>query len=174
MHKLNQLEKIIEERIGSLREEIEVATNVRFSPLYIADRQDEVQFLQWTARLVKSILNRNEDQQETLGIVKEQKELTDMIEFEHFLKERIEQLDLKLKDSNNLRESDILINEIDTLECVLGHIANLKYADKARAIEIAETDKNLKYTERLREQLCNIHDTESEISAHMQSQSLSD
>jgi len=32
---------------------------------------------------------------------------------------------LKLKDCNNLRESDILINEIDTLESILGHLSDL-------------------------------------------------
>jgi hypothetical protein len=44
--------------------------------------------------------------------------LADIIEFESVLKERIEDLNIKLKNSNNLRESDILINEIDTLESV--------------------------------------------------------
>jgi hypothetical protein len=42
MQKLVQLDKIIEKRTGSLREEIEIAINVQLSPLYIADRQDEV------------------------------------------------------------------------------------------------------------------------------------
>jgi hypothetical protein len=46
MHKLIQLEKIIKKRTGSLREEIEIATNVQLSPLYIADRRDEVEFLE--------------------------------------------------------------------------------------------------------------------------------
>ena len=39
---------------------------------------------------------------------------------------------------------------------------------KARAIEIAETKKNFKQAKRLREELCDIHDIESEISAKMQ------
>jgi hypothetical protein len=64
MHRLNRLEKIIEERIGSLREEIEIATNVRLSPLYKADRQDKVQFLQWKTRLIKPILNQVDEQRE--------------------------------------------------------------------------------------------------------------
>jgi hypothetical protein len=38
-----------------------------------------------------------------------------MIEFENSLQERIQELNSKLKDCDNLRESDILINEIDTL-----------------------------------------------------------
>jgi hypothetical protein len=42
MHKLNKLAKIIEERIGSLREEVEMATNVKLNSLYIIDRKDEI------------------------------------------------------------------------------------------------------------------------------------
>ena len=45
-HKLIELRKIIEERIGSLTEEVEIATNVKLNPLYIADRKDEIEFLQ--------------------------------------------------------------------------------------------------------------------------------
>ena len=44
-HKLIELQKIIEERIGSLTEEVEIATNVKLNPLYIADRKDEIEFL---------------------------------------------------------------------------------------------------------------------------------
>jgi hypothetical protein len=76
---------------------------------------------------------------------------------------------LKLKDSNELREFDILINETDTLESILGHLSDLKYGDIARVIEIAEANKNLTQAKRLRE-LCDIHDMESEISAKMQKQ----
>ena len=41
-HKLIELRKIIEERIGSLTEEVEIGTNVKLNPLYIADRRDEM------------------------------------------------------------------------------------------------------------------------------------
>ena len=58
-------------------------------------------------------------------------ELSDAINFENILNKRIEELNIKLKDSNNLRESDILINEIDTFESVLGRLADFKYGDKA-------------------------------------------
>jgi hypothetical protein len=166
MHKLNQLEKIIEERISSLQEEVEIATNVKLNPIYISDRRDEIQFLQWTTRALKSILSRDDEEQP--GITKERSELTKTVKFENILKEKIQELNLKLKESNNLRESDILINEIDTLECVLGHLSDLKYGDKARAIEIAEANKNFKQANRLREELCKIHDMESEISAQIQ------
>ena len=77
---------------------------------------------------------------------------------------------MKLKDSNNLRESDVLINEIDTLESVLGRLSDLKYGDKARAIEIAEANNNYQLANRLREQVIKIQDLESEISAQIQMQ----
>jgi len=92
-------------------------------------------------------------------------ELADTIEFETILHSRIQELNLKLKDSNNLRESDILINEIDTLESILGRLSDLKYGDKARAIEIAEANNDFKQALRLRKQIIKIQDTEDEISA---------
>jgi hypothetical protein len=170
-HKLIELRKIIEERIGSLTEEVEIATNVKLNPLYIADRKDEIEFLRWTTTVINSILERDDElKQVQLGTSKIRLELADVIKFENILKERIEDLNVKLKSSNNLRESDILINEIDTLESTLGRLSDLKYGDKARAIEIAEANKNFKYAKRLRERLCDIHDTESEISASIQRQ----
>jgi hypothetical protein len=66
-------------------------------------------------------------------------ELADCIELESALKTRVEELILRLKKSNNLTESDILINEIDTLESILGRLSDLKYREKVLAIEIAET-----------------------------------
>ena len=168
-HKLLELNKIIEERIGSLIEEVEIATNVKLNPLYIADRKDEIEFLRWTATIINSILSRDIDQKQVqLGTTKMRLELTDTIEFENILNERIQELNLKLKESNNLRESDILINEIDTLESILGRLADLKYGDKARAIEIAEVNNNYQQANRLRKQLIKIQDTEDEISAQIQ------
>ena len=168
-HKLLELNKIIEERIGSLTEEVEIATNVKLNPLYIADRKDEIEFLRWTATIINSILSRDIDRKQVqLGTTKMRLELTDTIEFENILNERIQELNLKLKESNNLRESDILINEIDTLESILGRLADLKYGDKARAIEIAEANNNYQQANRLRKQLIKIQDTEDEISAQIQ------
>ena len=74
---------------------------------------------------------------------------------------------MKLKESNNLRESDVLINEIDTLESILGRLSDLKYGDKSRAIEIAEANNNYQHANRLRKQLIKIQDTEDEISAQI-------
>ena len=168
-HKLIELRKIIDERIGSLIEEVEIATNVKLNPLYIADRKDEIEFLRWTATVINSILSRDIDRKQVqLGTTKMRLEFADIIEFENILNERIQELNLKLKESNNLRESDILINEIDTLESILGRLADLKYGDKARVIEIAEANNNYQQANRLRKQLIKIQDTEDEISAQIQ------
>jgi len=115
-HKLIELQKIIEEKIGSLREEVEIGTNVKLNPLYIADRRDETEFLQWITRTIRSILNRDNERPEQLGADKKRLEMMDTLEFEKSLQTRVEELNLRLKDCNNLRESDILINEIDTRE----------------------------------------------------------
>jgi hypothetical protein len=42
-HRLIELQKIIGSRIGSLTEEVEIATNVKLNPLYIVDRKDEIE-----------------------------------------------------------------------------------------------------------------------------------
>lgn len=164
-HKLLELQKIIEERTGSLTEEVEIATNVKLNPLYIADRKDEIEFLQWIKRVIQSILNRDIDDHQQLGVTKKRLEMMQTIEFENTLQERIQELKLKLKDSDDLRESDILINKIDTIESTLGRLMDLKYGDKARAMEIAEANHDFKQANRIRKQLVKIHATEDEISA---------
>jgi hypothetical protein len=168
VHKLIQLGKIIEERISSLKEEVEIASNVQLNPLYIADRRDEIQSLEWTIRNINSTLIQSRQLQQELAVTKERWELADIVKFESILKEKIEELNVKLKDSNSLQKPDILTNEIDTLDCVLGHLSNLKYGDMTRAIEIAEANKNFKQARHLREELCDIHDVESEISVNIQ------
>jgi hypothetical protein len=62
------------------------------------------------------------------------------IEFENILQGRVEELNLKFKVCIDSRHFDILINEIDTLECVPGRLSDLKYGYKIRAIEIAEAN----------------------------------
>jgi hypothetical protein len=163
-HKLIELQKIIDEKIGSLKEEVEIGTNVKLNALYIDDRQDEIAFLHWTARIIQSILNRDFDERRQLGITR-RLEMMDAIEFENSLQERVQELKLKLKDCNNLRESDILINEIDTLESILGRLSDLKYGAETRAIEVANANNDFKQANRLRKQLIKIQDTEDEISA---------
>jgi hypothetical protein len=162
-HKLIELKKIIEERIGSLTEEVEIATNVKLNPLYIADRKDEIGFARWTVIIIDSILNRdNEHKQVQLGTTKMRLQLADCIEFENILQNRVQELNLKLKESDNLRESDILINEIDTLESILGRLADLKYGEKT-GIEIAEANHDFREAVRLRKQINKIQDLEDEI-----------
>jgi hypothetical protein len=167
-HKLIELRKIIEERIGSLTEEVEIATNVKLNPLYIADRKDEIEFVRWIATIIDSILNRNNEQKQVqLGTTKMRLQLADCIEFENLLRNRVQELNLKLKESDNLRETDILINEIDTLESILGRLADLKYGAKVRGIEIAEANNDFRRTIRLRKQINKIQDLEDEISVMM-------
>jgi hypothetical protein len=163
-HKLLELNKIIEETIGSLNEEVEIGTNVKLNPLYIADRRDEIGFLQWIIRIIQSILNQDHDERQQLGVTKKRLEMMETIEFENILQERIQELKLKLKECNDLRESDILINEIDTLDNALGRLFDLKYSDKVRAMEIAEANHDFKQAKRIRKQLVKLHDIESEIS----------
>jgi hypothetical protein len=94
-HKLFELRQIIEETIGSLREEVEIGTNVKLNPLYIADRRDEIEFRVWTTRIIQSILNRDLDEQQQLGVNKKRLEMTETIEFENILQEGIQELKLK-------------------------------------------------------------------------------
>jgi hypothetical protein len=163
-HKLLVLNKIIEEIIGSLREEVEIGTNVKLNPLYIADRRDEIGFRVWTIRIIQEILNRDiDEQQQQLGLNKKRLEMMQIIEFESTLQERIQELKLKLKDSDDLHESDILINEWDTIESTLGRLMDLKYGDKARGIEKAEANHDFKRANRIRKQFVKMHNTEDEI-----------
>jgi hypothetical protein len=90
-------------------------------------------------------------------------ELADVVKFENILEERLRELDMKLKEFNNLRESDILINEIDTLDSILGRLMDLKYGEKTRAIEISEANQDFRRAIRLRKQINKIQDLEDEI-----------
>lgn len=142
-HKLVELNKIIVERIGSLIEEVEIAINVKLNPLYIIELKDEIVSLRWTTRIISWILDRAIDGQQQLGISKIRLELEDTKKFEKMLHEKIQELETELEDSNTDRENEVLLNEIDALKCVLGHLFNLKSGDdKPRAIEIAEANIN--------------------------------
>ena len=82
-HRLIELQKIIEERIGSLIEEVEIASNVKLNVLYIADRKDEIEFLQWIVRIIQPILHRDNDERQQLAITKKRLEMMETIEFEN-------------------------------------------------------------------------------------------
>jgi hypothetical protein len=64
---------------------------------------DNIQKGALIALVAVGVLNHVEEKQERLVSTKERQELTDIIEFESILKERIEDLNVKLKNSNNLR-----------------------------------------------------------------------
>jgi hypothetical protein len=161
-HKLLELNKIIEERIASLREEVEIATNVKLNPLYTVDRKDEIESLRWTTRIIRWVLDRAIDGRQQLGVSKKRLELEDTKKFENMLHDKIQELEIELKDSNTAREKEVLANEIDTLKCVLGQLFSLKPVDdKIRAIGIVEA--NHQQANRLRKQLIKYHGVESEI-----------
>jgi hypothetical protein len=143
-HKLFELNKIIGRRIGSLKEEIEIASNVNLNPLYIIDLKDEIESLR-TTRIIKWILDRAIDGRQQLGVTRMRLELEDTKKFEDMLNEKICELEIELEDSFTAREKVVLINEINTLECVLGHLFNLKSGgdgDDTQARELFETNNN--------------------------------
>src|ERR671910_246746 len=164
-HKLIELQKIIDQKIRSLTEEVEVGTNIKLNALYIADRKDEIEFFKWSIKTIQLILNRDIDNRLQLRTSEKRLEMMETIEFENALQERVQELNSKLKESNNLRESDILINETDTLESILGRLSDLKYGAETQAIEVANANYDFKQANRLRKQLIKIQDTKDEISA---------
>jgi len=139
-HKLIELRKIIEEKIGLLTKEVGNVTNVKLNALYIVDRKDEVAFLQWTIRIIQWVLDQTNDKRQQLGVTKMRLELEDTNKFENMLHEKIQELEIELEESNSLIESDIIINEIETLKSVLYSLSDLKYGNKKPIIEIAEAD----------------------------------
>jgi hypothetical protein len=117
-HKLFELNKIIGRRIGSLKEEIEIATNVH-------GRQQ-------------------------LGVTRMKVELEDTKKFENMLHEKIQELEIELEDSITAREKEVLINEIDTLGCVLGHLFDLKSGgDGIQASKLLETNNYFHITDKI-------------------------
>ena len=163
-HKLIRLNKIIQERIGSLTEEVEIATNVRLNPLYIVDCKDEIECLRWTMRIIRWILERAIDERQQLGVNKETLELADTRKFENMVHDKIQELQIELEDENSVREKEVLRNEIENLNCVLGHLFNLRSdGDEARTIEIREANSNFQQTNHERKEL-----TKTEINAQIQ------
>ena len=127
MHKLDRLEITIRERITSLSEEIELATNASLSRLDIKNLKEEVQFLEWSSQHIQLITSHNNIQRAVNKETKNQRELKDIIRFEQLLRVRIHGLILILDFNDNPNKSDTLRNEINTLECVLGHLSTLNY-----------------------------------------------
>jgi hypothetical protein len=165
-HRLIELQKIIEERIGSLSEEVEIATNIRLNQLYIMNRKIEIESLRWTIRIIQWVLDRAIDGQQHLGVDELRSELEDTKRFENMLHDKIQELEIELEDSNIDRETEVVVNRMDALKCVLGHLFNLEHSGKSRAIEIAEANHNFQHAKHLRKKLIKIQD--SGISAQKQ------
>jgi hypothetical protein len=127
-HTLIELRRIIEVRIGSLIEEVEIATNVKSNSLHIANLKDELESLQWTTRIIKWVLDRAVNGQRHQSVNRTQLELDDIRKFENMLDDKLQELEIELEDSNSDREKEIILNQINTLKCVLDHLLNLRYA----------------------------------------------
>ena len=76
---------------------MEIATNVKFNPLYIVDRKDEIESLLWTTRIIRWILDRAIDGRQRLGVSKIQLELEDTKKFENVLHDKIQELEIELR-----------------------------------------------------------------------------
>ena len=76
-----------------------------------------------------SVVSINEacDGDQHFGVNKIRLELEDTKKFENMLHDKIHELEIELEDSNTIREKEVIVNEIDTLKCVLDHLFNLKY-----------------------------------------------
>jgi hypothetical protein len=109
-HKLIELQKIIEVRVGSLTEEVEIATNVKLNPLYIVDLKDEIASLQWTTRIIHWVLDRAVDGQRHLGVNRLQLEPNDIKKFENMIYDKIQELEIELENSNSIREKEVVTN----------------------------------------------------------------
>ena len=165
-HRLLELSKIISERIGSLMEELEIATNVNLNSLYLADLKDEIISLQWATRMLNWILDRAIDGHQPLGDTKRQLESEDIEKFENMLYGRIQVLEIELDDSNTAREKEVLVNETNTLKCVLGHLYNLKSGgNQVQATWIEEADNSPIWRKK---QTTKVNEMEPRISAQLQ------
>src|SRR5918996_6398451 len=170
-HKLIELKRIIEERIGSLTEEVEIATNVKLNPLYVIDRKDEIESLRWVIRIIHWILDQANDKRQQLGVTKMRLELNDAKTLENILNDKIQELEIELEDSITAREKEVLTNEIDALKCVLGHLFNLKPGgDEIRAMETEDAHNDFQQTHHGREELNKIQVTEAEVNSRIQVQ----
>ena len=140
-HKLYELNKIIGKRIGYLKEEIKIVTDIKLNLLYVIDLTDEMESLRWVTRIIKWVLHRAINGHQQLGVTRMRLELEGTKKFTNMLHEKIQELEIELEHSITAREKEVLINAIATLGCVVGHLFNLKSGgDDTQAIEIAEAN----------------------------------
>jgi len=91
--------------------------------------------MKWVTRIIRWVLDRASDGEQRLGITKSRLELEDTKKFENMLYDKIQEQELE--DSNATREKEVLVNELDTLKSVLGHLFNLKpIGNKRQAVGI--------------------------------------
>ena len=89
------------------------------------------------------VLDRAIDVRQQLGVKRIQTELKEIKKFENMLYDKIQELEIELEDSTIAREKEILVNQTDTLTCVLDHLFNVKPgSDEIRNIKMAETNNN--------------------------------
>jgi hypothetical protein len=85
------------------------------------------------------VLDRAIDiQQQLPGVNGMHYELEDTKKFEDMVHDKIQELQIELEEADIPREKEILVSQIGTLECVLGHLYRLNVSndDKIQAIEI--------------------------------------
>ncbi|MGH9964381.1 MAG: hypothetical protein ACRD5E_06100 [Nitrososphaeraceae archaeon] len=93
--------------------------HLTFLMWYLINLKDEIVSLQWTTRIINWVLDRAIDGCQQLGITEMTLELEDIKKFENMLYEKIQELEIELDNSNVDREKEVLLNEIDTLKCVM-------------------------------------------------------
>ena len=143
---------------------------MKLNQLYLIELKDEIVSIRWTTRIIRWILDRAIDGQQQLGVTKKRLELEDTKKFENMLDEKLQELEIELEDSNTDREEEVLVKEIGTLKCVLGHLFNLKSGgDKTLAIGITGTNDNNQKAHRLGNNQSRFRmNIESEISTQIQ------
>ena len=95
-------------------------------------------------------------------------ELQDTKKFENMIHDKIQELETELEDSNTVREKEVLLNQVRTLQRVLGHLFKLKSGvdDELLTIGAVETNSHYQQANRLK-QLNKIQDLKGEISVTM-------
>lgn len=107
---------------------------MKLHSLYIADRKDEIETLQWVTRIIKWVLDQAIDRQQ-LGIDKVRLELEDTKKFDNLLHDKIQELEIELEDSNTDKEKEIIVNQIDILKCANDNLHQVKQQIKIQDVE---------------------------------------
>ena len=141
---------------------------LQLNQLYVIDLKDEIASLQWVTRIIRWVLDQAIDGRNKLGITLSRMELQDTKKFENMIHDKIQELETELEDSNTVREKEVLLNQVRTLQRVLGHLFKLKSGvdDELLTIGAVETNSHYQQANRLK-QLNKIQDLKGEISVTM-------